>query len=468
MKSIPAVLVLAILVVLPGTLAAQNKIIRPVEIDDVLVNPGMGIETFQRFNGDALNSPKRWSEEGPTARLQQADPPPDFPGSSISYCRWYWWQVEPEMGHYRWDIIDLAIDEAREHGQQLAIRIMPYDQKDALPEWYRNSGARRVNKPTDKDGKIWSPDAADPLYMKYWGGLVKAFAERYDGHPDIDSVDISTIGYWGEGWGPYLPDWETQKAFIDLYLKGFRKTPLLMNFDALEALRYGTENGAGWRLDCWGDMKASYWESWGKKWSHMLDFYPLQVVRAGAQDVWRTAPVSLETCGTPNQWFEREYDIDYIMEQALRWHVTSVNVKSAPIPAAWKGKFDELQRKMGYRFILRRFELPEVLRRGRLAPVSMWWLNKGVAPVYREYVLALELRSAKQSAVIRTAADVRTWLPGDAVYDDSLYVPPNLAAGSYELRVGMIDPATGEPTIKLAIEGRASDGWYRLGEIEVE
>src|SRR6266540_492154 len=35
---------------------AQSRIVvvRPVEIDDVLVNPGMGIQTFQRFNGDAI------------------------------------------------------------------------------------------------------------------------------------------------------------------------------------------------------------------------------------------------------------------------------------------------------------------------------------------------------------------------------------------------------------------------------
>ena len=35
------------------SLNAQTTVVRPAEIDDVLVNPGMGIETFQRFNGQA-------------------------------------------------------------------------------------------------------------------------------------------------------------------------------------------------------------------------------------------------------------------------------------------------------------------------------------------------------------------------------------------------------------------------------
>jgi len=46
---------------------------------------------------------------------------------------------------------------------------MPYSNQDPLPAWYRNSGARRANKPADKDGEIWQPDFSDPLYLKYWG-----------------------------------------------------------------------------------------------------------------------------------------------------------------------------------------------------------------------------------------------------------------------------------------------------------
>lgn len=35
--------------------AAGIVTVRPKEIDDVLVNPGIGFTTFQRFNGDRLN-----------------------------------------------------------------------------------------------------------------------------------------------------------------------------------------------------------------------------------------------------------------------------------------------------------------------------------------------------------------------------------------------------------------------------
>src|SRR6185437_15367792 len=150
--------------------AAQNEqtiVVRPTEIDDILVNPRMGIETFNRFSGQPLNEGVKWSEVGPEKPVPDAPPGSvDFPASSVAYLRWFWSQLEPQPGKYRWEIIDNALAEAQRHNQRLAIRLMPYDDKHPLPDWYIHSGARRANKPTDKDGAIWSPHSGDPLYIK--------------------------------------------------------------------------------------------------------------------------------------------------------------------------------------------------------------------------------------------------------------------------------------------------------------
>jgi hypothetical protein len=445
---------------------AQSVVIRPLETGDVLVNPGMGIQTFQRFNGDAINPGRRWSEVGPEGKIQPAGTKPDFPAAAVAYLRWFWSQLEPEKGKYRWEIIDTALDGAREHNQTLMIRMMPYDQGHPLPDWYIRSGARRANQPSDEDGKIWSPDSGDPLYRKSWGALVRAAGARYDGHPYLDSVDVSTAGYWGEGWGPYLPDWPIQKELIDLYFEAFHRTPLLMNFDELEALRYGIERGAGWRLDCWGDLGGR-----GKNFMHMLDLYPQQVVRAGAQEAWRRSPVSLETCGTPGSWKQWGYtdrQLDYILEQALRWHASTINIKSSAIPAEWKQKFDDFQKRIGYRFILRRLEYPGTVRRGTMMPVKMWWFNAGVAAAYGDYRLAIQLAGPKGSAAVVTPAEVKKWLPGDAVFEDTVSVPGSLSPGDYRFRVGLLDNRTQRPAIRLAIAGGDPEGWYDLGAIRVE
>ena len=453
---------------IPHSSIAQTNVVvvRPKAIHDVLVNPGMGITTFQRFNGQEPNPPLKWSEVGPVAKLPQAATKPDFPDASVSYCRWYWNVLEPEPGRFHWEIVDLALEEARAHGQTLAVRLMPYSNQDPLPEWYRNSGARRANKPTDKDGQIWEPDFSDPSYLKYWGELVAEAGKHYDGNPYLDSVDISSVGYWGEGWSPYMPPFPFQKQLIDIWLEAFPRTTLLMNFDEQQALTYGTERGAGWRLDCWGDMRTSSTNPYFP--AEMLEIYPQQIVRAGIQNIWQRSPVSLETCYTVPGWKERSYDLDYILEQALRWHVSTVNIKSAPIPSDWKAQFDEFQKKIGYRFNLRRLEYSKVVASGTMMPVHMWWLNEGVAPIYKEFTLAMELRSPKMAAAISVPVDIRKWLPGDAVYDGTLYVPENLTEGNYDVRIGMLDPRTGKPAIRLAVEGRQEDGWYAMGSLTVK
>jgi len=435
---------------------AEHVIVRPTEIHGILVNPGMGITTFQRYNGEPLYPGLRWSEAGPTEPLPAVAAKPVFPETTIAYCRWHWITLEPEKGKVRWEILDTALEQARLHGQALAIRLMPYDQQHPVPDWYRNSGARRANAATEA---IWEPDFSDPMYLKHWNNLIAAAGARYDGHPALESVDISSVGYWGEGWSDFMPALEHQKALIDIYFKAFPRTLLLMNFDEPDALAYGTSRGAGWRFDCLGDMRP--------KFSHMLDFYPQQIARTGIQDVWRRSPVVMETCGTPGSWKQSKWDVHYILTEALRWHVSSLNVKSTAIPPEWQREFDDFQSKMGYRFALRRIEFEDRVKAGSMLPLKSWWVNEGVAPVYREYRLAFELTSPEHRAQILTTTDVSKWLPGDAVFDELLAIPADLPAGAYRLRTALLDLRTGKPAIRLAIEGREPDGWYPLGKINV-
>lgn len=131
-------------------------------------------------------------------------------------------------------------------------------------------------------------------------------------------------------------------------------------------------------------------------------------------------------------------------------------------------KFDDFQKKMGYRFILRRLEFTKTVNPGTMMPVHMWWLNGGVAPIYNEYDLVMKLHSTKNSALIRVPVDVRKWLPGDAVFDGTVYIPDDLADGTYDVQIAMLDPRTGKPAIRFAIEGRQDDGWYAMGSLAVK
>jgi hypothetical protein len=138
------------------------------------------------------------------------------------------------------------------------------------------------------------------------------------------------------------------------------------------------------------------------------------------------------------------------------------------VPEEWRPLIDDWLKKMGYRFVLRNFSYPEFMTPGGKLDFKSWWDNKGVAPIYKKFLLAIKLTNEKRSAVIITDADINTWLPGDNLYDDAVFVPFDMPAGIYQLQIGIVDRQSHEPKVKLAIEGRDTEGWYPIGKIEIK
>jgi hypothetical protein len=454
------------LFLLPAFAAAQPaRTVRPQEIDDVLVNPGIGFTTLNRFNGDPLNEGTRWTEGHPipdypfNGRLDV----PLQPMTTIAYLRIYWKYLEPEMGNYNWAMLDRVLRTARERRQALMLRVAPYGTgKDTdVPAWYRQLvGDESARKLPAK----WATDPENPLYVKHFTAFVRALAARYDGHPDLDSVDVSIVAAWGEGeYTDRLAD-ATMRALVDSYLDHFHKTPLMMQPTDRRTNTYAlSKKAVGWRADCLGDMRCVS----GANWCHMFDAYPQDIVRFGVADAWKKAPVSLEACWVMQHWKNQGWDLDYIIEQSLKWHLSSFNNKSSAVPEEWRPKVDRWLKRMGYRFVLRKFTYPATVRPRQKLVFTSWWENKGVAPCYRRYPLALRLKGASATEVLVTAADIRDWLPGDAICDDAVSVPAAMPAGDYELAIALLDPAARRPAVKLAIAGVDPGGWYPLGRIVV-
>ncbi len=437
--------------------------VRPVESDEVLVNPGIGFMTFQRFNGDDLNVGKKWTEGYPI-EYQEFDGDlqnKNHPMTSLAYFRVYWRFIEPQEDKYRWDLIDTALRTAHDRKQTLLLRIAPYGTgpNNDVPDWYREMVGEERPLPEKK----WRVDPEDPRYPKHFGEMIRKMGERYDGHPDLESVDLSIVGAWGEGAGSELLTQKTREALVDSYLESFQKTHLVMLLTDEKTNKYGlSKRDVGWRVDCLGDMGG-----FSPTWCHMYDYYPQAIIRCGMRDAWKKAPVSLEVCWVMQHWKDKGWDIDYIIDQSLKWHISSFNAKSSPVPEEWEPNVERWLKKMGYRFVLRKFTYPSFVRQNGKLSFTSWWENKGVAPCYHDFPLALRLHSEKNDAVLLVDADIRTWLPGDNLCDDTVFIPSDLPAGEYDLQIGILDPRTREPKVKLAITNPESDGWYELGEIEV-
>jgi len=225
----------------------------------------------------------------------------------------------------------------------------------------------------------------------------------------------------------------------------------------------------GWRVDCIGDL--GFWAAEENGFTHMYDFYPLEIINYGVQDDWKTSPLSFEICGTFGRWKEKEgYDRDdvrYIFQETLKWHISSFNAKSSPVPPEWQDLVDDWLKQMGYRFVLRRFSYPNEINKNGKLTFKSWWENKGVAPCYKNFTLAMRLKSDDIAVVLPTDADITEWLPGDIVYDNSVFIPIDLPTGNYDVQISLVDHLNYEPRVKLAIKGRGEDGWYQLGRIKI-
>ena len=454
--------------------SAQKTIyVRPIETDEVLTNPGIGFMTFQRFNGDELNEGSGWTEGFPI-EYQEFDgnlENKDHPMTSIAYFRIYWKFLEPEMDKYNWAMIDEALKTAHERQQTLLLRIAPYGngpEKD-VPPWYRAMvGDGDEWLPGGKEG--WRVDAEDPKYAQYFGNFITALGQRYDGHPDLEAVDLSILGFWGEGRGSAIVTPKTRAALVNAYTDNFKITPLIMLLTDEKTNKYGlSQANVGWRVDCIGDL--GFWADEQDGWTHMFRYYPQGIINFGMKDAWKKAPVSLEICGTLKSWKEKQGytadDVDYIIDETLKWHISSFNAKSSGVPEEWWPQINRWLKKMGYRFVLRSFAYPEFVAPNEKLHFKSWWDNKGVAPCYKRFSLAIRLTNETRSEVMITDADIITWLPGDIVYDNAVFVPLDMPNGEYKLQIGMIDPQSHEPKVKLAIEGMDQDGWYTIGDLKI-
>jgi hypothetical protein len=295
--------------------------------------------------------------------------------------------------------------------------------------------------------------------------MIRAVGKRYDGHPGLESVDLAIVGAWGEGAGADELTERTREALVDSYLEAFHTTPLVMMLTDAKTNGYGiSKRAVGWRVDCLGDMGGFS----DPQWSHMQDYYPQAIVNFGMRDAWQKAPVNFEVCWVMQHWKDKGWDVNYIIDQSLKWHISSFNGKSSAVPQEWQPAVDRWLKEMGYRFVLRKFTYPPVVRQNGKLEFATWWENKGVAPCYRQFPLTLRLKSARRTAMFTADADIRTWLPGDVIYDDAVFISADMPPGEYDLAIALVDPQTREPKVRLAIEGRGTDGWYTLGKIRVE
>lgn len=439
---------------------------RPEYSDAYLGNPHKGTATFQRFEGDPLYPDIGWDDrEGPIwfrpprKNLKNTRYPP----TRISYCRWLWNVLEPKKGKFRWDILDGALKAAAERNQTLQIRTQPFI-GDSTPKWYWETGAGQF---VTNKGRI-EPDHNDPLYLKHWGNHIRAIGKRYDGHPALESFDVAYGGACGECGG------NTNKAtaakLVEVYMRAFRKTQLvgMLGTDGNAHMASVKPGKFGWRADCYGDCrtKGNGQVPDGLIWNHMLEAYPKEVAEDGVRDAWKTAPVTFETCWTVAYWERQGWDIDWIIDQGYKYHISVFMPKSVYIPDEWMEKMMAFTKRIGYRFFVHNMILPLEAKPGERILFETTIDNRGIAPIYRDYTFALRFTQGRKHYIVPFKQDIRSWLPDFNYFKERVTFPRQLKRGEVKLSCAIVDKKN-VPVVKLAHKKIDRDGWHPMTSMDV-
>lgn len=337
-------------------------------------------------------------------------------------------------------------------------------------------------------------DYESPAFNQRLLALIAKLGRAWDEDPRIYAVQMGLIGFWGEHHTPG-PTAEQRHLLAEAFRRAFRHKPVLVRMPLQEF----AEAGFGIYYDTFATLSREPETPGAQK-----DFPSL--AHTEYPDLWKRAPIEGEveynwqqqrptakpenTFGrTPDETMTNPRYRQYMIGKIRRYHASYLG---------WIANFDpnqpdvvegagEIQKALGYRFVLERFDYtPRVAPGGALA-LRFSVRNTGSAPFYLDWPVAVALldkdshRPVWQTTLQK--ADLRQWLPGEhwdetkAAYTspaarhevaESVILPTTLPAGEYLVALAILDRQGGlRPSARFACANYVPGGWHPLAIVGV-
>ena len=432
-----------------------------------------------------------------------------FPGMDHIYLRLAWAYLQPREDHFDWEVIDRPIRKWTAHGLGVAFRISCKEtsvdrpeQQFATPRWVRDCGAKgefdtrrapatkakSAGNPNDEPKLPWRPDYADPIFLEKLDRFLAQFAARYDGKPWVRYMDIGSFGEWGEGHtGPKKYGFDVLKAHVDLHLKHFRRTQLVVSDDLVMHLsspddqqrlfRYLIDNKVSFRDDSilvdwyirtypatFSVRNPNFFAEAARSMPTVLELehYPT-VIKQGNWTAKEGSTMAKYGNGRTGADFFRGA-VEQLQATYIGYHgYARTWLKDNPQLTV------ELLNRCGYWFFPESVEIPDRFVRGRTAEMKILWRNRGVARAYFDYQLVVKLEGPAQTELRLPARNTR-WLPGPKLWPETyaLAIPENLPLGQYQLKLKLYSPQASRD-VKLPLKADLADrqGFYAIGRATI-
>lgn len=203
----------------------------------------------------------------------------------------------------------------------------------------------------------------------------------------------------------------------------------------------------------------------------------VSALRAYASNEGSYTPVGGETCRKnpdyPDCNCDSEPDGRAVNEMELmRYSYLNVSYNQE-LNNDWEiqGCADEIKRRLGYRFVLKSAQFPLTAEVGASVPFILNVENVGFASPFNERPIKLVLRNTSNNETysIPLQTDVRKWFPGSVNVVESITIPAEIPAGTYEFLLSLHDASASiadrvDYAVRLANEGvwEASTGLNKL------
>jgi hypothetical protein len=416
------------------------------EIDDVLPNPFKG---FAPWAGG----------ENPVY------------ATTLQYVNLTWRDLEPVRGTVEFARMERNWGNVSATGRRVGFRVCAALPGAAghvdIPQWLVEEGIRMRAYEIDGAHGL-APDWDDPKFLAAHHEFISRLGARYDGDSRVAWIDIGSYGFWGE-WHVWMNDslaakLSTRQAILEDYFEAFPSKMKVIAFDDRFATRTVTDRGGGIRNDCLGTSESNDWY-----------LESLSQIDPGLNDrVWKTALIGGEFCGSGQGATEgttTRFDLNFDFIKRTHWSfIGPAGGSVAPQNETHRKNLDLLANTLGYWFALRKVEFDPSVGKGRSLTLKFQVANKGVAPFYYPWPLVLHLTDSSGKPALRTTlnVDIRKWLPGVTAETASVPIPEDMAAGPYDLRLAIHDPATDKPGVLFANKGKDAEGRYGIGRVEIK
>ena len=369
-----------------------------------------------------------------------------------------WAEWEPEEGTF--DIAALEkknnIARWRAEGKHAVLRFVcdaPGSEAHRdIPQWlYEQTGDG-----ADYDneyGKGYAPDYSNATFRAAHARAIAALGAWASQDSFVSYVELGSLGHWGE-WHtleesgvPAMPEERVCREYYSQYQSAFPQAHLLTRRN----YALSVDSGAGVYNDMTGSSDDTLeWLAWQLA-GGSQEVADYEIAYSPVEDIWRTAPVGGEFTSSLDMGYMLGDNIVQTLNLLRSSHMTFIG------PHYPKGEYAEsagahmVGGLLGYRLWVPELDVRfDALT--RCWDITMKWRNDGVAPLYADWPVTLEVRDASGEVVYDAALPlvlsdlcdgeeftVKASVPFDQRYWDG-----------FTIGVGIIDPLTGDYAVRLS------------------